>query len=307
MISFFVNIRNTIIGGYPFVESILSALPACEQFIVSDGYSTDGTYEVLKKLADSHPKIELIRVKWEINDKTRVGGRTFSIPAQETREHCKGKHVFYLQANEVIHEDSVERIKKLPEEHPHVSLFHIPYYYFTGKNLVCSEEFRLRLVKNLKEIEVIGDASHMCFSKGKSIMKILQALDSPRGVSNGVKNVITPYGFDQRVFIHAILPKPLFRYGCLFRKNYLEKLKEKINLSPSSARQSFQREIDIISKLKDKDLDKYISGKFIEAVPVNSNILSKPYYLDFAEHPKIMRGLLKSKSQTYFVRKELLK
>ncbi len=38
----FTTIRNGIVQGYPFLETIASALPICDEFLVSDGYSTDG-------------------------------------------------------------------------------------------------------------------------------------------------------------------------------------------------------------------------------------------------------------------------
>lgn len=35
--------RNSIEVGYPFVEAILSALPLCDEFLINDGGSVDGT------------------------------------------------------------------------------------------------------------------------------------------------------------------------------------------------------------------------------------------------------------------------
>ena len=64
MISGFMIVKDVIEQGYPFVEAIASALPICDEFLVSDGYSTDGTYEVIKKISNLNPKVKVYRCKW---------------------------------------------------------------------------------------------------------------------------------------------------------------------------------------------------------------------------------------------------
>jgi hypothetical protein len=50
-ISGFMIVRNVISQGYPFLEAIASVLPICDEFLVSDGYSDDGTFEVLSEVS----------------------------------------------------------------------------------------------------------------------------------------------------------------------------------------------------------------------------------------------------------------
>jgi glycosyltransferase involved in cell wall biosynthesis len=57
-------VKDVLEQGYPFVEAIASALPICDEFLVSDGYSTDGTYEVLQKISKVNPKVKVHRCKW---------------------------------------------------------------------------------------------------------------------------------------------------------------------------------------------------------------------------------------------------
>jgi len=59
-ISCLMNVRNVLGQGYPFVQAIKAALPICDEFIVSDGYSIDGTFETFKKLKDRYSKIDFI-------------------------------------------------------------------------------------------------------------------------------------------------------------------------------------------------------------------------------------------------------
>jgi len=61
-------IRNGIENGYPFAESILSALPLVDEYLMNDGGSTDGTLEVLQKMEETFPKIRL----YQIPDKPSV-------------------------------------------------------------------------------------------------------------------------------------------------------------------------------------------------------------------------------------------
>ena len=44
-VSGFSFLRDGVKLGYPFVESIRSALPVCDEFIVAVGRSDDGTLE----------------------------------------------------------------------------------------------------------------------------------------------------------------------------------------------------------------------------------------------------------------------
>ncbi len=62
-ISGFTFIRNGNILGYPFVPSIRSLLPLCDEIIVNVPRSTDGTLESVKAIGD--PKIRIIESDWD--------------------------------------------------------------------------------------------------------------------------------------------------------------------------------------------------------------------------------------------------
>ena len=63
-ISGFMIAKNVIRQGYPFAEAIASALPICDEFLISDGYSDDGTFEMLQKISSLNKKIKLSRTEW---------------------------------------------------------------------------------------------------------------------------------------------------------------------------------------------------------------------------------------------------
>ena len=56
-ISGFTFIRNGTILGYPFIESINSILPICDEFIIAVGPSEDNTLARLRKIKSKKIKI----------------------------------------------------------------------------------------------------------------------------------------------------------------------------------------------------------------------------------------------------------
>ena len=85
-VSGFTIIRNGIKLDYPFVESIKSGLPICDEFIVIVGDSKDGTRD--KILEINSDKIKIIDTFWDEN--LRKDGK---ILAQQTNiglDHIKG-------------------------------------------------------------------------------------------------------------------------------------------------------------------------------------------------------------------------
>lgn len=56
---------NALSAQYPFVEAILTTLPVVDRMFVNDGGSTDGTLEVLERMAKRWPKLEIVPIKWE--------------------------------------------------------------------------------------------------------------------------------------------------------------------------------------------------------------------------------------------------
>jgi len=60
-----VPVRNNISLGYCAELSVASMLPICDQVIVSDGGSTDGTLEFFQEWASREPKILVLNYPWD--------------------------------------------------------------------------------------------------------------------------------------------------------------------------------------------------------------------------------------------------
>ncbi len=104
-ISGFTFVRNAIDLYYPVVESITSILPICDELIVAAGDSTDGTTELIRGI--NSPKIKIIETVW---DKTLVKGTSNAAQTNIALEACTGDWAFYVQADEVVHEDDLPRL-----------------------------------------------------------------------------------------------------------------------------------------------------------------------------------------------------
>jgi glycosyltransferase involved in cell wall biosynthesis len=105
-ISGFTIARNAVRYGYPLLESLRSLLPLVEELVIAVGRSDDGTLELVRSLDD--PRVTIIETVWD--DSLRVGGRVLAQQTNLALERCRHPWAFYLQADEVLHEEDHPRI-----------------------------------------------------------------------------------------------------------------------------------------------------------------------------------------------------
>ncbi len=130
-ISGFSFVRNGFDYGVPFLEAIQSILPICDEFIMVVGDSADGTREAVQNLHS--PKIKIIDTIWNMN--LREGGKIFAEQTNIGLDAVSGDWAFHIQADEVIHENAVLKIKKAIEQNHYeqkVEGFILPFYHFWG-------------------------------------------------------------------------------------------------------------------------------------------------------------------------------
>ncbi len=129
-ISAFSYVRNGIKMGYPFLESIQSVLPVVDEFVVVVGDSTDGTREAILKLS---AKIKIVDTVWDM--KLRSGGKIFAQQANIGLDGVTGDWIIHIQADEVIHEQDIEKVRKYilaVDGRPEVEGFLFPFLNFRG-------------------------------------------------------------------------------------------------------------------------------------------------------------------------------
>jgi glycosyltransferase involved in cell wall biosynthesis len=129
-ISGFTFVRNAVDLYYPVVEAITSILPICDELIIAAGDSTDGTTDLIRGIND--PKIKIIETVW---DKTLVSGISNAQQTNIALDACSGDWAFYVQADEVVHEDDlpvlVERMRACRDDRRVEGLL-FDYIHFYG-------------------------------------------------------------------------------------------------------------------------------------------------------------------------------
>jgi len=134
-ISGFTFLRNGRKLGYPFVASIRSILPIVDEFVVALGPSEDDTEKMLCAIND--PKIRIIPTQWNerIQPGYSVKGFVFGQQKSIALFNCAGDWAFYLEADEVVHENDLPKIRAAMEKRlcdPRVEALAFDYLHFYG-------------------------------------------------------------------------------------------------------------------------------------------------------------------------------
>jgi hypothetical protein len=303
MISGFMITKNVLEQGYPFVEAVASALPACDEFLVSDGYSTDGTFEILEEIAGLNAKVKIQRYHWpDKKDMTVLADVT-----NEVRGKCRYDYILSIQANEIIHQETAAFLKAIPTIHPRVNTFSFPFLQLLN-NRKLDEEYRIRFAKNLPEVISIEDAWRFGLSKNFLRKKRNRALLNPKRLWNYVdKGIELVYGnpCNDHLSKAIYLPKPVYRYWALFPQAFLKKAQRHAEyFTMPKLQESFKA---LNAHTEDPEFWKLASEflmdiqyKFRFDYPVQYR------YVQREEHPPIIQEFIDNpRIKQYFVREEL--
>jgi hypothetical protein len=187
----FTFIRNAIKFDYPIVEAINSILPLCDEFVVAVGNSEDDTIGLIRSI--NSPKIKIIETIWD--DTLRAGGKVLAV---ETNKALRAVSTdcdwaFYIQGDEVIHEDTLPAIKEAMEKWKDDKrveglLFKHINFYGSYDYLAASRKWQkneIRVIRNDKEISSYRDA--MSFRKNGRKLQV-KVVDSTIFHYGWVKN-----------------------------------------------------------------------------------------------------------------------
>jgi hypothetical protein len=154
LLSGFAMMRNATKLYYPAVESVRSALPIVDEFVIAlgKGDPDDDTEARLRALRD--PKLRIIERTWDPN--LYRDGAIFAHETSFALGQCRSTWCLYLQADEVLHEDAlptiVESCRRYRDEMEVEGLL-FDYYHFWGDykhhldtHGVCRRE--IRIVRN---------------------------------------------------------------------------------------------------------------------------------------------------------------
>ena len=130
-ISGFTFIRNGVELGFPFEASIRSLLPLVDEFVVAVGKGSDDTLARVRAIND--PKIRIIETQW--NERMADRGFVYAQQKMIAQYSCVGDWAFYLEGDEVVHENDLESIRQSVERHhsnPEVEALVFDYLHFYG-------------------------------------------------------------------------------------------------------------------------------------------------------------------------------
>jgi hypothetical protein len=130
-VSGFTFLRNAVNNGYPFEESIRSLLPLVDEYVVAIGSGVDDTRD--RVIAINDPKIRIIDTVW--NEQMSDRGFVYGQQKMIAQYNCTGDWAFYLEGDEVLHENELEQIRASMRHHLHdlrVEALYFDFFHFYG-------------------------------------------------------------------------------------------------------------------------------------------------------------------------------
>ncbi len=133
-LSFFTFLRDPHKLGYPFLESIKSALPIADEFVIALAEGEDTFDAINQEVAELHsPKIRVVKTVW--NEAMRTAGFVYGQQKMLAQSYCQGDYAFYLEADEVLHEGDYEVVDRALRNNLNdrrVEAFAFRYFHFFG-------------------------------------------------------------------------------------------------------------------------------------------------------------------------------
>lgn len=161
-LSGYTTTKDVIKSDYPWRESIKSLLGFCDEVVVVDGGSQDGTWEELTSWSKTETKLRVYQVKrdWDYYRFAVFDGQQKAI----ARSLCTGDWCWQMDVDEIVHEKDYDKVKKLARQVPKsVKLVCLPVIDYWGKKdkvRVDVNPWKWRLSKNDTHITHDIPASH---------------------------------------------------------------------------------------------------------------------------------------------------
>jgi glycosyltransferase involved in cell wall biosynthesis len=163
-ISGYTFVRNATKLAFPFKESLLSILDLVDEFVIaySPGDEDDNTLGLIESIGSN--KIKVVHADW--NPERFKKNTLYSHLSDIAKHNCQGDWLFYLQADEVIHEKYLEIIKNACQhylENDKVEGLLLNYRHFWGDYDHCFTHHgwypkEIRIIRNNPAIHSWRDA-----------------------------------------------------------------------------------------------------------------------------------------------------
>lgn len=180
-------IHNGIVQDYNYRETIDCLVELCDKVVIVDAGSTDGTYEDLRSYIDEvnkpfyNTRVLLIRASTE-EWHAQQGREKLSFFSNIAISALSTDWVFYLQMDEILHEDSFPYVRAAIEEDG------VDGYLVSRLNLWKDPHHMLNVPQERKPVstEVIrlAKTKFRCFDDAESL-----AVDGVMGIFGDVNNI----------------------------------------------------------------------------------------------------------------------
>jgi glycosyltransferase involved in cell wall biosynthesis len=178
-VSGFTFVRNGVKYDYPFLESINSLLPLCDEIVVAVGKSEDDTLDRIKSLRSS--KIRILETVWD--ESIRQSGTILSQQTNLALDKVSGDWAVYLQADEVLHEKEFPAIREAMVRYKDMSeveglLFNYKHFYGSYNYVGNSRRWyrrEIRIVRPSVGVRSWGDAQGFRINGQKLRVKFIDA------------------------------------------------------------------------------------------------------------------------------------
>jgi len=153
-ISGYTTTKDCISQEYPYIQAIKSMLNFCDQVVVVDGGSTDGTWESLVELSKKDDRIIIEQKK---RDWSHPRFAVFDgLQKAYARSLCTSDWCWQMDSDEIVHEEDYEKIKQLIKRIPKsmhlLALPVIEYWGGSEKVRIDVNPWKWRLSRNHKHI-----------------------------------------------------------------------------------------------------------------------------------------------------------
>jgi len=159
----FTAIYNAEKFDIPFVESVESVIDIVKQFVLVECFSEDNTFSMCQDLQNRYPdKIKLVRRPWILHFTELASVFNFA------KDFLTTTHAYELQSDEVVHHDSLDELRMLPErmllEHKTGARVHFTHFLQSPSvTFPFCYETLVRVVQQNTPWRTIGDAVQQAY------------------------------------------------------------------------------------------------------------------------------------------------
>nr|WP_294906064.1 glycosyltransferase family 2 protein [uncultured Lacibacter sp.] len=202
-------IRNAILNDFPVVEAISSILPVVDEMIVSVDKGDDDTDGLIRSIQSD--KLKIVYSTWDMS--LREGGRVYALETDKVKSHVSADTdwIFYIQADEVIHEKYHSVIRQTAERYKDDKrveglLFQYLHFYGTYDYVGDSRKWythEVRIIRNDPSISSYKDAQG--FRRGEEKLNVVPVaaevyhygwVKSPEQMKKKIVNILGFYSND---------------------------------------------------------------------------------------------------------------